>query len=260
MDLCVRSAWLLPSRSCVRGVPSSADGISPCTARIGNVCRPSGAARRANIHYWRDQGSSPERAGGISTMRVTPGGVETFFPRVVLGTSVLAVVWTAYVAMLWESVSLAASALYQLAVVMLYRRNFDVAADGGRDSDESATMRILVVITVLIPIPFLAGGAVHALNHASNLAPRDLLPAAIWACTVGTLRTWYGWRFRRRGGVIFVTRAILAVLPFMAPLLVVGSIAVGLDNVDGVIGIALVLILLSVVLAPQLVYLSRLFD
>ena len=120
-------------------------------------------------------------------------------------------------------------------------------------------MRLALIIVLLIPSPFLAGGAVHALNHASDLPPGDMLPAAIGAFVAGTLRTLYVWRFRRQGGAVFLIRAALATLPFIAPLVVVGSIAAGLDHVDAAIGIALVLILLLAVLAPQLFYLSRLF-
>ena len=194
-------------------------------------------------------------------MRLTPSGIEVVLPHLVLGTSVLSLAWTAYGAIFWESFALAASALYQIAVIMLCCGNkcrFAVGKEeeAGRDGN----IRLFVVVVLLIPSPFLAGGAIHAFNHVSNLLPSDLMPLAICAFTAGALRALYGCLLYEQRGAMFVVKAAVALLPFVAPLVVVGLIAAGFDNVDAVTGIALVLILLLGVLAPQVVHISRLFN
>jgi hypothetical protein len=196
-----------------------------------------------------------------SIMRLTPSGIEVVLPHLVLGTSVLSLAWTAYGAIFWESFALAASALYQIAVIMLCCGNkcrFAVGKEeeAGRDGN----IRLFVVVVLLIPSPFLAGGAIHAFNHVSNLLPSDLMPLAICAFTAGALRALYGCLLYEQRGAMFVVKAAVALLPFVAPLVVVGLIAAGFDNVDAVTGIALVLILLLGVLAPQVVHISRLFN
>jgi len=194
-------------------------------------------------------------------MRLTPSRIEVVLPHLVLGTSVLSLAWTAYGAIFWESFALAASALYQIAVIMLCCGNkcrFAVGKEeeAGRDGN----IRLFVVVVLLIPSPFLAGGAIHAFNHVSNLLPSDLMPLAICAFTAGALRALYGCLLYEQRGAMFVVKAAVALLPFVAPLVVVGLIAAGFDNVDAVTGIALVLILLLGVLAPQVVHISRLFN
>ena len=193
-------------------------------------------------------------------MRLTPGGIEVVLPHLVLGASVLAAVWTAYGAIFWESFSLAASALYQISVVTLHGRKFERAVDDEEKAGQAENIRLAIVVVLLIPSPFLAGGAMHALNHASNLATRDLMPVAIYAFTAGALRGLCVCLFSEERGAMFVVKTALALLPFIAPLGVAGLIAVGLDNVDAVAGIVLVLFLLPTVLGPQLVHISRLFD
>lgn len=193
-------------------------------------------------------------------MRLTPSGIEVVLPHLVLGTSVLSLAWTAYGAIFWESFALAASALYQIAVIMLCCGNkcrFAVGKEeeAGRDGN----IRLFVVVVLLIPSPFLAGGAIHAFNHVSNLLPSDLMPLAICAFTAGALRALYGCLLYEQRGAMFVVKAAVALLPFVAPLVVVGLIAAGFDNVDAVTGVALVLILLLAVLAPQVVHIRRLF-
>jgi len=192
-------------------------------------------------------------------MRLTPSAIEVVLRHLVLGSSVLALGWTAYGAIFWESFSLAASALYQIAVVTLYGNKSKRAVGKEEEVDQDENMRLAIVVVLLIPSPFLAGGAIHALNHASNLPPRDLMPLATCAFTAGALRGLYGCLFCRQRGAMFVVKAAVALLPFVAPMVVVGLIAAGFDNVDAVTGVALVLILLLAVLAPQVVHIRRLF-
>lgn len=193
-------------------------------------------------------------------MRAPQNGIEAVLSRVVMSTSILAVLWSAYGAIHWESFSLAAGALYQLAVVTLYGSSFDgfTLNRGARGQGENKQLAIVVVL--LIPSPFLAGGAVHALNHASNLAPIDLMPLATCAFAAGALRGFYSCCFSRTRGALVLVQTAVCVLPFLAPLLLAGLIAAGLENVDGVVGIGLIAILLATVLAPQLSYVGRLFD
>jgi hypothetical protein len=77
-------------------------------------------------------------------MRVTSGGLDTVVSHVVLGASILAVIWTTYGAFCWESVSLAAGASYQLAVVMLYGGNFEEDGHKRGGLGQSATLRLVV--------------------------------------------------------------------------------------------------------------------
>ena len=192
-------------------------------------------------------------------MRLTPSGIEVVLPHLVLGTSVLSLACTAYGAIFSESFSLAASALYQIAVIMLYGNKCERAAGKEEEEGQEENMRFAVVVVLLIPSPFIAGGAIHALNHASNLLPSDLMPLAMCAFAAGALRALYSCLLCEQHGAMFVVKAAAALLPFVAPMVVVGLIAAGFDNVDAVTGIALVLILLLAVLAPQLVHISRLF-
>ena len=256
MGPCVRHAWLPPSKTRVK----------LCTRR----CEQHTAFRGASQRYVPAStdalmfGSPMHSARPIrekSIMRLTPSGIEVVLPHLVLGTSVLSLAWTAYGAIFWESFALAASALYQIAVIMLCCGNkcrFAVGKEeeAGRDGN----IRLFVVVVLLIPSPFLAGGAIHAFNHVSNLLPSDLMPLAICAFTAGALRALYGCLLYEQRGAMFVVKAAVALLPFVAPLVVVGLIAAGFDNVDAVTGIALVLILLLGVLAPQVVHISRLFN
>jgi hypothetical protein len=256
MAPCVRHAWLPPSKTRVK----------LCTRR----CEQHTAFRGASQRYVPAStdalmfGSPMHSARPIrekSIMRLTPSGIEVVLPHLVLGTSVLSLAWTAYGAIFWESFALAASALYQIAVIMLCCGNkcrFAVGKEeeAGRDGN----IRLVVVVVLLIPSPFLAGGAIHAFNHVSNLLPSDLMPLAICAFTAGALRALYGCLLYEQRGAMFVVKAAVALLPFVAPLVVVGLIAAGFDNVDAVTGIALVLILLLGVLAPQVVHISRLFN
>jgi hypothetical protein len=256
MAPCVRHAWLPPSKTRVK----------LCTRR----CEQHTAFRGASQRYVPAStdalmfGSPMHSARPIrekSIMRLTPSGIEVVLPHLVLGTSVLSLAWTAYGAIFWESFALAASALYQIAVIMLCCGNkcrFAVGKEeeAGRDGN----IRLFVVVVLLIPSPFLAGGAIHAFNHVSNLLPSDLMPLAICAFTAGALRALYGCLLYEQRGAMFVVKAAVALLPFVAPLVVVGLIAAGFDNVDAVTGIALVLILLLGVLAPQVVHISRLFN
>lgn len=256
MAPCVRHAWLPPSKTRVK----------LCTRR----CEQHTAFRGASQRYVPAStdalmfGSPMHSARPIrerSIMRLTPSRIEVVLPHLVLGTSVLSLAWTAYGAIFWESFALAASALYQIAVIMLCCGNkcrFAVGKEeeAGRDGN----IRLFVVVVLLIPSPFLAGGAIHAFNHVSNLLPSDLMPLAICAFTAGALRALYGCLLYEQRGAMFVVKAAVALLPFVAPLVVVGLIAAGFDNVDAVTGIALVLILLLGVLAPQVVHISRLFN
>ena len=255
MGPCVRHAWLPPSKTRVK----------LCTRR----CEQHTAFRGASQRYVPAStdalmfGSPMHSARPIrekSIMRLTPSGIEVVLPHLVLGTSVLSLAWTAYGAIFWESFALAASALYQIAVIMLCDNKCRCAVGKEEEAGRDGNIRLVVVVVLLIPSPFLAGGAIHAFNHVSNLLPSDLMPLAICAFTAGALRALYGCLLCEQRGAMFVVKAAVALLPFVAPLVVVGLIAAGFDNVDAVTGIALLLILLLGVLAPQVVHISRLFN
>ena len=125
---------------------------------------------------------------------------------------------------------------------------------------QSAVVRFAVVSVLVLLTPFLAGGAVHALNHASTLVPLELLPGALCAFLVGVLRGFYYRYSSAQKGAIVLVNAALAALPFIAPLLTVLAIAAGFQNADGIVGVGLMVIMIFAVLAPQVVQLSRLLD
>lgn len=193
-------------------------------------------------------------------MRVTPGGLNTVVSHVVLGASILTVIWSTYGAFCWESFSLAAGASYQLAIVTLYSGNLEEEGSKRGEAGLSAKVRLVVVSVLLLLTPFLAGGAVHALNHAPNLAPLELLPGASCAFVVGLLRGLNHWYRTGHKGAIAFAGAATEALPFVAPLLIAAAIAAGFQNVDDIVGIGLMAIMMLAVLTPQVVQISRLFD
>jgi hypothetical protein len=76
-------------------------------------------------------------------MRVTPGGLDTVVSHVVLGASILTVIWTTYGAFCWESFSLAAGASYQLAILTLYSGNFEEEGSKRGEAGQSARTKWL---------------------------------------------------------------------------------------------------------------------
>lgn len=193
-------------------------------------------------------------------MRMTPSGLDTAVSHVVLGSSIVVVILTMYGAFFWESFSLAAGASYQLAIMTLNSGNLEGERSKMGKAAQSAVVRFAVVSVLVLLTPFLAGGAVHALNHASTLVPLELLPGALCAFLVGVLRGFYYRYSSAQKGAIVLVNAALAALPFIAPLLTVLAIAAGFHNADGIVGVGLMVIMIFAVLAPQVVQLSRLLD
>lgn len=172
--------------------------------------------------------------------------------RAATGAGVLAVLVAAASASLLESITLAAAALYQLALLLLHGPRLRPA------------LRIALAVALLAPAPFLIGAAIHALTHVQAFSPLSMVPAVLSSLLAALLR---GLLARRRQGGDGVDHPAVAppapaqmLAPGMTTLCAAAALGAGAWQADAVIGIGLLLAMLFGLLGRHLLQAGSLLD
>ncbi|WP_312184385.1 hypothetical protein [Massilia timonae] len=158
------------------------------------------------------------------------------------------VTWTAISAIVLDSISLHATALYMVAILVLYTSSTKGRKGPSVDARPRLSSRILLLAILLAPSPFLIGAGVHRLNHVQPLDPTMMMLAAVPALIYGMVRMFMRFRSIRYRRSKLALPALIMALPFAAPALASAFLALGFVEADPALCLVLMLVLLFGVL------------
>lgn len=164
------------------------------------------------------------------------------------GSGVLAVLAAGVSASLLDSITLASSGLYQLAILLIHARRL------------RPTLRIVLAVALLAPTPFLLGAAMHGLAHVQAIAAPAMLPALLCLLVAAVVRIRQARRTAPRGpdaGPIIVA---LVLVPVAATSCAIVLLATGAWQADAIVGITQLLVMLFGLLGRHLLQSGRLLD
>lgn len=181
-------------------------------------------------------------------------------PRIDFACRTFIVTWTAISAIVLDSISLHATALYMVAILALYTSSTDRMKEPSVDARPCQSPRIWLLAILLAPSPFLIGAGVHRLNHVQALDPTMMALAASPALMYGVVRMFLRFRSDRGTRSELAPPALITALPFAAPALASACVALGFAEADPALCLLLMVVLLFGVFGRYVAQFGKMLD
>lgn len=185
---------------------------------------------------------------------------QSVWSRIDFACRTFIVTWTALSAIVLDSISLHATALYMVAILALYTSSTDQRKEPSVDARPRLSSRIWLLAILLAPSPFLIGAGVHRLNHVQALDPTLMALAASPSLIYGVVRMLLRFRSVRATRSKGAALTLIWALPFAAPALASACLALGFGEADPALCLLLMLVLLFGVLGRYVAQFGQVLD
>lgn len=217
----------------------------------GHLGCPSRPGDRTKMHRLKGISMTPD------TQSPWPHSV---WSRIDFSCRTFIVTWTAVSAIVLDSISLHATALYMVAILALYTSSTKRRKVPSIDARPRLSSRIWLLTILLAPSPFLIGAGVHRLNHVQPPDPTMMLLASSPALMYGVVHMVLRFISARNTRSKLAPSALIMALPFAAPALTSACLALGFGVADAALCLLLMLVLLFGVLGRYVAQFGQILD